>query len=112
MADQWYFAWGQHKFGPFTTLEMKELAASGRLQPADTVWKEGVATGVLASRVKNLFPNRNPPSTPVPLPPETAVKPEAPVPAPDEAASPPASVYQTVGGGATSRGDRRGRAPT
>jgi hypothetical protein len=84
MADQWYFAWGQHKFGPFTTLEMKELAASGRLQPADTVWKEGVETGVLASRVKNLFPNRNPPSTPVPLPPENAAQPEAPLPAPDE----------------------------
>ena len=84
MADQWYFAWGQHKFGPFTEVELKELAASGRLQPADTVWIEGVATGVLASRVKNLFPNRNPPSTPVPLPPETADEPEAPAAAPDE----------------------------
>jgi hypothetical protein len=55
MVDQWYFAWGEHKFGPFTSIEMKQLADIGRLQPDDTVWKEGVETGVAASRIKNLF---------------------------------------------------------
>src|SRR5262249_43254513 len=40
--------------------------------------------GVLASRVKNLFSTRNAPSTPVPLPPETAFEPEALVPSPEE----------------------------
>jgi hypothetical protein len=58
MADQWYFAKGQDKFGPFTALEMREHAVSGRIQPTDMVWKEGVATGVPAGRVKNLFPNQ------------------------------------------------------
>jgi predicted Zn-ribbon and HTH transcriptional regulator len=84
MADQWYFAWGQNKFGPFTTVEMRELAASGRLQPVDTVWKEGVATGVLASRVKNLFPSHVTSLTPPPPLPSSPVEPEAQASSPEE----------------------------
>jgi len=55
MVNHWYFAWGEHRFGPFTSIEMKQLADIGRLQPADIVWREGVETGVPASRIKNLF---------------------------------------------------------
>jgi hypothetical protein len=80
MADQWYFAKGQEKFGPFTALEMREYAVSGRILPTDMVWKEGVATGALAGRVKNLFPN--PVDIVPPAPPDSTVEPAAPSPAP------------------------------
>ncbi len=56
MADQWYYAKEGCKVGPFSGRELKELAACGVILPTDTVWKEGVATGVLARRVRNLFP--------------------------------------------------------
>jgi len=90
MADQWYFASGQNKLGPFTSSEMRALAASGRLQPQDTVWKEGVDAGVAASRIKNLFHGRDVASSrtevSVPPPREPTVKHEAPPsPTPDEA---------------------------
>jgi len=55
MSDQWYFAWGEREFGPYTADELKALAASGRLQPADEVWTKGMAGRVSATRVKNLF---------------------------------------------------------
>lgn len=55
MASQWFFAWGAHNFGPFSAEELKGFAASGRLQPGDTVWKEGMTVGVVAARIKNLF---------------------------------------------------------
>ena len=55
MADQWYYAKGEKKLGPFSSAEFKELADSGRLLPTDTIWKEGIDKGVPASKVKNLF---------------------------------------------------------
>jgi hypothetical protein len=55
MADQWYFAWGEEKFGPFSAAQLKELAGLGRLQPTDTVWKAGAEKGVLAARINHLF---------------------------------------------------------
>jgi hypothetical protein len=58
MIDQWYFAWDDHRFGPFSAAQLKELAALGRLQPTDTVWKAGVEKGVPADKVKHLFPTR------------------------------------------------------
>jgi hypothetical protein len=59
MADQWYFAWNNHKFGPFSAAQLKELAAVGRIQATDTVWKEGIERGVMADKVKYLFPDRH-----------------------------------------------------
>jgi hypothetical protein len=55
MADQWYFAWDNHNFGPFTATQLKGLAALGRLQPGDAVWKDAREKGMLAANVKNLF---------------------------------------------------------
>ena len=55
MADQWYFAWDKQKFGPFSAVQLKELAALGRLQPKDLVWKNGIEKGVAADKVKHLF---------------------------------------------------------
>ncbi len=56
MADQWYFGAGGKRFGPFTGAQLREQGALGKLQPTDTVWKAGVANGVVATKVKNLFP--------------------------------------------------------
>jgi hypothetical protein len=55
MADQWYFARDNQRLGPFSAAELKDFAAQGQLQPSDTVWKEGIARGVLAEQVKHLF---------------------------------------------------------
>jgi GYF domain 2 len=57
MSDQWYFGYSGSRYGPFSAAQLRELADTGRIQPMDTIWKEGMATGVAAHRVKNLFPD-------------------------------------------------------
>ena len=57
MKDQWYFAWDKERHGPFSAAQLKELGALGKVQPTDTVWKEGIEKGVLAAQVKDLFPD-------------------------------------------------------
>jgi hypothetical protein len=56
MADRWFFGRGDSRFGPFSASELRAFMVDGQLQPTDTVWKEGTEAGMLASRVKNLFP--------------------------------------------------------
>ena len=55
MSTLWYYAHDEKKLGPFSQRELKEMAVSGTIQPMDTVWREGVEKGVLASRVRYLF---------------------------------------------------------
>jgi GYF domain 2 len=55
MAVRWYFAQEEKQFGPFSSAQLQELAASGQVQPRDTVWTEGMDHAVLAARVKHLF---------------------------------------------------------
>jgi len=66
MADNWYYATDQKKLGPFSSAQLRELAGAGQLLPSHTVWKEGVEKGVLAAKVKNLFPvpKEKPPPAP------------------------------------------------
>jgi len=85
MADRWYFGRDGEKLGPFSAQQLKGFATIGRLRPQDTVWKEGVEKGVLASRVRHLFaastvapPTAPPVPAPGPVPPEPASVP-APV---------------------------------
>ena len=56
MVDQWYYAGEGGQQGPFSAAQLKECALLGKIQQTDTIWKEGMARGVLAARVKNLFP--------------------------------------------------------
>jgi hypothetical protein len=76
MADQWYFARGKEKFGPFTAAKLKELAAQGRLLPTDMLHKEGMPKWVPASSVKGLFAAnsvvKSPPALPTASPPATS----------------------------------------
>jgi hypothetical protein len=77
MSDQFNVVRNGKWFGPYSTAQLRALAASGRLRPADGVWKEGMVQAVLAAKVKNLFP----PPTPQLGPSDTAVleKPPAPL---------------------------------
>jgi hypothetical protein len=89
MADTWYCGRSSKKFGPFTSAQLKKLADTGKLQPTDTIWKEGIEQGVPATKVKGLF-------SPAPAPPPPASGPaEAPAASgeetPEESPSPGSS---------------------
>jgi hypothetical protein len=56
MASQWFYSPdGQKMLGPCTSLEMKQLASSGRILPTYRVQRKGRATTVMAKNVKGLF---------------------------------------------------------
>ena len=52
--------------GPVSEEQLKQLAASGQLQPSDLVWKEGMSHWMAASSITGLFPNAPTTSSPVP----------------------------------------------
>lgn len=59
MADQWYYENETTKRGPFSSEQLRRLAAEGNISFSDTIWKDGVLRGLVASKVKNLFPPRS-----------------------------------------------------
>ncbi len=56
MADSWYYARDDKRNGPYSSRQLRDLADAGSILTTDTVWKTGVELGVLASKVKHLFP--------------------------------------------------------
>ena len=57
MAKEWFYSRdGIDQNGPFSALELKELAARGGLRPTDLIWKAGMPKLVPARQVKGLFP--------------------------------------------------------
>ena len=89
MTDWYYIKDGSdEKQGPVDTPVLKELAASGQLQPEDMLWKEGMEQWVLASRAKGLFAAPSKPE-PVPSPAPAVVPPPLPVRSIYEEESPP-----------------------
>jgi hypothetical protein len=56
MSDRWYYAHDDNKVGPFSGRQLLDLAVVGEILRTDTVWKEGIEKGVLATRVQYLFP--------------------------------------------------------
>ena len=56
MSDNWFIGRGDRQFGPFSIFELKELGTTGKVQPTDTVWNEGMTNRVPATRVKGLLP--------------------------------------------------------
>jgi GYF domain 2 len=56
MADRWFYSHDKVKSGPFSGRQLREIADAGNIVPTDTIWKEGVEKGMLAGKVKNLFP--------------------------------------------------------
>jgi hypothetical protein len=56
MANEWHYTLnGQQAATPVTSSQLKQLAASGQLQPTDLVWQDGMTGWVPASSVKGLF---------------------------------------------------------
>jgi hypothetical protein len=55
VADEWYYSRDTQKFGPFSALQLIELAQSGQIRPTDTVWKAGVERGMVAAKMSRLF---------------------------------------------------------
>jgi hypothetical protein len=55
MADQWYYGRDGEILGPFTSVQLKELATTGTIHPTDMIWKNDIAAGVAAAKVKKLF---------------------------------------------------------
>jgi hypothetical protein len=56
MIDRWYYAHDSNKIGPFSGRQMMHLALAGDILQTDTIWKEGMEKGVLATKVQYLFP--------------------------------------------------------
>jgi hypothetical protein len=83
MADQWFIVRDDKKHGPYTLVQMKQLAASGKLLPIDMVLEEGQGQWVPASQVEAIFPR-------------TGIKPAPPLPAP--VAAEPAEWHFTQSG--------------
>lgn len=55
MGDQWHYIRAGKQSGPVSAADLQQLAASGRLSPTDSVWRDGMATWAPASSVKGLF---------------------------------------------------------
>jgi hypothetical protein len=53
--QQWYYSSKGQKHGPVAPEKLKALAASGQIQQADLVWKEGMAQWSEARNIKGLF---------------------------------------------------------
>jgi hypothetical protein len=68
MAVEWYYEMDGSRQGPYSGEELQALAAAGTIRPTDTVWREGVAQGVPAHRVRNLFAPGGAAAAPVPAP--------------------------------------------
>ena len=69
MADQWYVGKGGKKHGPFTNEQLKKLAASGKIDHADLLWKEGMEKWVPCSSAMGLFATAAAAPRPAPPPP-------------------------------------------
>ena len=76
MPPQWYYSQNNQQQGPVSSEQLKQLAASGGLQPGDLVWKEGMSQWTDARQMKGLFPMQTVANPPVPPPmPPSAVSP-------------------------------------
>ena len=64
MAENWYVGRNGNRTGPFTSDQVRQMAASGQIGPADLLWKEGMANWVVASSVTGLFAGLRGPGLP------------------------------------------------
>ena len=56
MSDKvWHYTVGDDQFGPVTSDELKKLAAAGKVNPTDQVWKEGMDDWMPANKMQGLF---------------------------------------------------------
>jgi len=62
---EWFYTQNGQQAGPVGDEVLRNMAASGQLQPADMVWKDGMASWMTAGSVKELFPTICAPPTDV-----------------------------------------------
>lgn len=55
MSDHWYYARGGQQFGPYTPVQLRQLADAGQLLPSDQLWSEGMGVWIEASKASLLF---------------------------------------------------------
>jgi len=55
MATEWFYFKGDERCGPVNPQQLKSLVATGIIQPADLIWKEGMPQSLAASKLKGLF---------------------------------------------------------
>jgi hypothetical protein len=58
MAAQWHYGQGEEQHGPVPLEELKQLVASGQVQPTDMVWNADMPEWLPAGEVEELFPKR------------------------------------------------------
>lgn len=73
---QWHILRDGQRYGPYSSENLRQFAASGHLLPVDLVQQEGKDQPVVASQIKGLFQSQPAPPPPPPLPPRN-LKPEA-----------------------------------
>src|SRR5258708_7220412 len=65
MRDEWFVARrgqdGNKRYGPVPLQQLRELVDTGKVQPADLVWREGMAEWLRADQCEDLFPAPPPP---------------------------------------------------
>jgi hypothetical protein len=55
MGTEWFVKRNEKKLGPFSSKDLRRLAAAGKLVAEDLVWKEGLSDWVSVSRIESLF---------------------------------------------------------
>lgn len=55
-ALRWYIARNKEKVGPFSAIDLRQLASYGLLKSGEYLWAEGAAKWVEAASVPGLFP--------------------------------------------------------
>lgn len=85
--SQWYYAKNNQQQGPVSEEQLKQLVASGELQPSDLVWTEGMSQWAEARGMEWLFPA---PTVPPPLSPMlSTTSSQLPPPVPSTITPPP-----------------------
>lgn len=64
MATEWHYGQGEEQHGPVPLEELKQLVASGQVQPTDMVWNADMPDWLPAQDVEELFPKQQPRSEP------------------------------------------------
>lgn len=82
MASSWYVEKRGRQLGPFTGPQLKELAATGRLEPGDLVRRADSSKTVPEGDVRGLFPVPDPGPVPCGPPPPPSVEADGPPPLP------------------------------
>lgn len=86
MADEWYYRRNDQEYGPFSSQQLKQRAASGELAPNDLIRRSDMEKWIEARQVKGL--NTQPAQE------QTAATPPPPPPIPAQPSTPPSIVTE------------------